>query len=272
MMKRAQPAESRIHHAYHKNAHVGACIDSLNYDTHGTILVIDPGDTFYLDPLRLQLPDCQVVLRQHRNDACELFFRSPVDVVLLDHSPRNPAVELLRLFKASRPSVPVVVMAEQGSESLAVEIFRSGARDYFTKPLHLSEVQQTLRAILKMRQQSEEQPADITTSGFVKALQFINANFRSQLTLSQVAEKSGMSVSSFVRLFKKKTGMTFVIYLNSVRIAESCKLLRDPGQSLLQISIHCGFNNQSHFNRVFKKFVGVSPGQYKKSINRFSLL
>jgi len=258
--------EPRIHHAYHKGDWVGAYCDPGDQKVQGNILVIDSGDTAYLFSLRDLMPDCRILLRHPTEDVSEIFFRSTVDAVVLGHSARHPALETLRLFKAGRPSVPVVVLAEQGSESLAVEVFRSGARDYFSKPLRSEEVESTLRALLTIRQDLVVRRHPSSTTGFEKALQFISVNFRSQLSLAQVAEKSGMSVSSFVRFFKKKTGMTFVDYLNSLRIFEACKLLRDPGQSVLQISMRCGFNNQSHFNRVFKKSVGVSPGKFKKSI------
>jgi AraC-like DNA-binding protein len=267
MMKRSHPVESRIHHAYHKAERGVPCFVSSGKNVSGTILVIDPGETFPLAYLRQLLPDCQIILCQHTEDACELFFRSSVDIVLLDHSPLNPSIELLVLFKASRPSVPVVVMAEQGSESLAVEVFRSGARDYFSKPLCLEDMEKTLWALLDMRHHFDGSSVGLTTSGLEKTLHYIDTNFKTQLSLSQVAEQSGMSVSSFVRFFKKNTGRTFVEHLNRVRIAEACKLLRNPKQSLLHISMICGFNNQSHFNRVFKKCVGLSPGQYKKSIS-----
>lgn len=272
MMKRAGSLEPRIHHAYHRGDWIGTCCEASVKKVQGTILVIDSGDIFYLDSLRQMLPACQVVLRRHKEDACELFFRSSVDVVLLGHSPLSPAMEMLSLFKAGRPSVPVVVVAEQGSESLAVDVFRNGARDYFSKPLPIDEVEATLRALLTMRQDLVGRMTGPTTTGFEKALQFISVHFRSQLSLAQAAEKSGMSVSSFVRFFKKKTGMTFIDYLNSIRIFEACKLLRDPEPSVLQISMLCGFNNQSHFNRVFKKIVGVSPRQYKNAKNPIPFL
>jgi len=81
-----------------------------------------------------------------------------------------------------------------------------------------------------------------------------------------------MSLSSFVRLFKKRTGMTFVDYMHGIRMAAACRLLRDPDLSLLQISMACGYNNQSHFNRVFKKCLGVAPGVYKKSLMKQEVL
>jgi len=268
MIRNPQSTESRTHYVCHRyGLDVSIPADVATRSVSGTILIVDPGDTFYVAPLRLMLSDCQFILCQNQDNAYDLFFHNPIDVVLLNHSTTHPTLDLLRLFKTGRPSVPILVMAEQGSEALAIDVFRSGARDYFRKPLPLEEVERTLRAMLTFSNRKvSAPPLTVSEKSLEKALQHIHIYFNKQLTLPVIAEKSGMSLSSFVRLFKKKTGMTFVDYLNRVRVAAACRLLKNPGLSLLHISMVCGYNNQSHFNRVFKKFVGVSPGVYKKKL------
>lgn len=270
MNKTTPLTESRTHYLYHRyGLDVPPFVDTTTRAASGTVLIIDPGDTFYFVSLQLMLPDCRLILCRRQEDAGELFLHNPVDIVLLHHSARYPALDLLRRFKTERPSVPVLLMAEQGSEALAIDAFRGGARDYFRKPLSLDEVERTLKAMLTMRGAPPlPHLSAIAEKGFETALQHIHFYFNKPLSLPLVAEKSGMSLSSFIRLFKRKTGMTFVDYLNSVRMAAACRLLKDPELSLLRISMVCGYNNQSHFNRVFKKFVGMAPGVYKKNLAR----
>lgn len=258
--------ESRTPHVYPRcGLDSPAPVDTTTKPVCGTILIVDPEDILYLVPLQLRLPDCRLIVCRHRSDVRELFFNNPIDAVLLNHSAQHPALDLLRLFKADRPAIPVLVMVEQGSEALAIEAFRSGARDYFRKPLSLEELERTLRAILALRDTTPLRSFATSEKGFEKALQHIHVYYNKPLSLPLIAEKSGMSLSSFVRLFKRKTGMTFVAYLNSVRMTAACRLLKNPDLSLLHISLVCGYNSQSHFNRVFRKFVGMAPGIYKKN-------
>lgn len=266
-MIKSIPSEPRVHHRC-------TPLDPLPVEAdappvRGTVLVVEPGESFYLIPLRLMLPDCRLILCCDEKEARQIFFYTPVDVVLIDHSPALSALDLLHLFKVGRPSVPVLVMAREGSEELAVEVFRSGARDYFRKPISVDEMYGVIRSLLELRAGAfKVRAANSSKEGFDKALRYIQTHFHLPLSLAQVAGKSGMSLSSFVRIFKKRTGMTFVDYLQIVRMAAACRMLRDPGLSLLRISLACGYNNQSHFNRVFKKCVGVSPRVYKKYLGQ----
>ena len=190
-----------------------------------------------------------------------------VVLVLLDHSRESPCFELLSQFKSSKPSIPVVIMTNQGSEDVAVRAFRHGARDYFNKPLPLDNLKLTFRNILEVRNATEPSSAVSPLEGLELAFHHINSHFKSTLTLSQAAEQAGMSVSSLVRCFKKKTGMTFVDYVNSLRLSHASGLLKENRLSLLDVALSSGFNSQSHFNRVFKKKYGVTPGDHRRESN-----
>lgn len=240
--------------------------ERLSDATGGMILVVAQGENATYSALHRQISGCRLHIVRQWEQALEQFLSSAVDVVLLEHSQDHASLELLSRFKVGKPSVPVIVIAEHSSESQAIEAFRRGARDYFSKPLELDELAWALRALLSIRQTGLGRPVQVGASSLEKALNFIQINYRSPLSLQRVADKSGMSLSSFVRRFKKKTGMTFVDYVNSLRISSARSLLRNPDLSLLQISLACGYGNQCHFNRIFKKIVGLTPGQYRKSL------
>nr|WP_224746949.1 AraC family transcriptional regulator [Pelovirga terrestris] len=175
---------------------------------------------------------------------------------------------MLSRLKTIKPSVPIIILAETGSERLAIDFFRRGARDYFRKPLQFNELAQALRRIIHIRQTSLGQVPHGSTSSLEKGLQFIQSRYKYPLALQQVADQAGMSLSSFVRQFKKKTGMNFVTYVNNLRMSLARTLLGTTSMSVLEISIACGYNSQSHFNRIFKKIEGISPGQYRKRLKK----
>ncbi|MBQ1600952.1 MAG: helix-turn-helix transcriptional regulator, partial [Ruminococcus sp.] len=65
------------------------------------------------------------------------------------------------------------------------------------------------------------------------------------------------------RSFKTFTQFSFVEYINSLRIAESCKLLHNTRLSVLEIALKCGFGSVTQYGRWFKKLVGKSPVKYR---------
>jgi AraC-like DNA-binding protein len=230
----------------------------------GRILIVDEEGEDYGQSLASILPGCRITVVACPTMAKRLFLSSPTDLVVLNHSPGVSCLELLPAFKTCHPSVPVVVVTGCGSEDLAIQAFRHGAIDYFHKPFDVRDLELTLRAILDFRRKRQEQDSSQPVGGTHKALLFIEANFHASLKLDQVAREGGMSVSCFERHLKKQTGMTFVAYVNNLRVARARELLQVTSTSMLQIALSCGFGNQSHFNRVFKKLTGCTPGDCRK--------
>ncbi|GLB49362.1 AraC family transcriptional regulator [Neptunitalea lumnitzerae] len=96
-----------------------------------------------------------------------------------------------------------------------------------------------------------------------KVYDYIHANFHKKITLAEVSEIVNMSSVSFNRFIKKRTGKTFINYLNDVRISNAAMWLLEKDQSISEIAYKCGFNNIANFNRVFKKFKNCTPTEYK---------
>lgn len=104
---------------------------------------------------------------------------------------------------------------------------------------------------------------DIQNTQIQKMYDFIEVNFEKKISLEQVAEHLNMTIISFSRLIKSKTGKTFVNFLNDYRINYACRLLLDTTKSIAEIADECGFNNQANFNRIFKSKVKLSPKDYR---------
>jgi len=94
----------------------------------------------------------------------------------------------------------------------------------------------------------------------------INENFQRQISLSEMSEKVSMSIPAFCRYFKKVTGKTFTKLVNEYRIVHATKLLSESQLSITEISFECGFNNFSHFNKLFKEFTGKSASKYRSEL------
>jgi AraC-like DNA-binding protein len=93
--------------------------------------------------------------------------------------------------------------------------------------------------------------------------EFLMKNYQNDIDLKEVAEIAHMAPASVCRFFKTSTGMTIFEYLNKIKIEYSCQLLLNTDLNILDISYDCGFNNLSHFNKQFKKFIAVTPTQFR---------
>jgi len=98
-----------------------------------------------------------------------------------------------------------------------------------------------------------------------KAFQYMYNNYDKTVTLSEVARLVNMTEVSFSRFMKKRTGNTFIDSLNEIRLGHASKKLIDTTHSIAEISYHCGFNNISNFNRIFKKKKGCTPKEFRES-------
>ncbi len=90
------------------------------------------------------------------------------------------------------------------------------------------------------------------------SIEYIHENFLENLSLDEIAFVSGLSKYHFIKLFKEKTGLTPHKYIIDLRI-EHAKILMKKNIPFSQIALYCGFSDQSHFIRSFKKHYGYTP-------------
>ena len=93
--------------------------------------------------------------------------------------------------------------------------------------------------------------------------EYIWANHTKNITLKQIAKTYYTNEKYLGRLFKKETGVSVHEYINDTRLNRAAHILKNSTDSILSISIECGFANISHFNRSFKKKYGITPSQYR---------
>lgn len=79
-----------------------------------------------------------------------------------------------------------------------------------------------------------------------------------------------MNEFSFCRYFKSRTQKPFTLFVNELRIGYACKLMRERYNQIEYVAYESGFNNITHFNRLFKRIKGVTPRDYRKQLKAFS--
>lgn len=111
-----------------------------------------------------------------------------------------------------------------------------------------------------------ENTRDMYSDRFSKITEYILRNFHRDITLKEVADQANMATTTFCNFFKEHFRMTFVEYLNAIRIGHVCKLLADKDKTIISVAYECGFNNLANFNRQFKRLKDMTPKEYRKAL------
>lgn len=201
--------------------------------------------------------------------------------------PDIPRLAALQQTKLAYPAFPIVMVTRQHSEDLAVWAFRSRVWDYFTKPLPVTEVLECFSAIQTLPRKQQRQvprkfamrecalPADTRFQASPRsrelkiistAITQVERNLHSKISQSEIAASCGLSSSQFSRVFKQVHGTTFQEYVMQRRMSQAIRLLQNPGASVTDVCYTVGFNDQSHFTRIFRRYLGVSPSAYRNSL------
>lgn len=101
-----------------------------------------------------------------------------------------------------------------------------------------------------------------------KVCKFIEENISQKITLSDAANLVNMSESAFSHFFKRQTNISFITYVNNLRVAKACDLLANTAISASEICYECGFNNKSNFIRIFTKRKNMTPIEYRNHISQ----
>jgi two-component system response regulator YesN len=103
----------------------------------------------------------------------------------------------------------------------------------------------------------------VKTKLFENVKSFIKENIEAELELEKVANNFGLSVYYFSRTFKEVTGINFSEYVNKCRIDIAKELLSNGEMSVKEVCYKVGYNDPNYFSKVFKKYEGISPINFK---------
>ncbi len=200
-----------------------------------------------------------------------------LDLVLVDYVlPKRSGLEVLSITKRSWPWIPVVIITGFGSEELAVHALRAGANDYLRKPIALDILSEVVRTHTTSRAEvpgsgvaGSVDRRDMTGVGHPnirRALAFVREHFTEAITLADVAHEAALSRFHFCRLFHHEVGVSLREYLQEIRVGRAKALLADRHVTVSEVAYAVGFNDLSHFDRIFNRKVGRSPTAYRRSL------
>ena len=218
----------------------------------------------------------------------ELVLKVQPDIVLTDViMPGMNGIEMIRKLRGKTNSEFVIISGYADFEfaQTAIEL---GVKRYLLKPIEDSKLQETMAEITRAvitkknnvhqgdvyRQNLDhdlffkeyilEHNSDYREKYLEEALRLIRQHYSEGLSAKDVAEYLEISESSFVKIFKNKTGYTFLKYLTLYRIKNSVKLLADKRLRVCEVANMVGYADCRYFGDVFKKYFGMTPLEYRR--------
>jgi len=162
-----------------------------------------------------------------------------------------------------------VILTGYDEFEYARRALRTGVVDYLLKPINQEEIGAILNRIAGEMPEQSKSPMD--SSGHMdKIIDYIKSHYEAPLSLNDLAAYVGLHPNYVSNLFHKERGIPFIQYLNAFRIGKAKEILeREPGMPIHIVGQRVGFESPQHFVKIFKRYVGLTPGAYKE--NHFRL-
>lgn len=178
------------------------------------------------------------------------------------------------LFKSVFPnnSTPLPDLSLRGADFKEIgDLFRKMYSEYNAEKMGYCDIIRAylIELIIKifryMELDTPKETLPRNTEIINKAIYYLKQNYNGDIKLEDIAIKSFLSKNYFSKLFKDVTGTSFSDYVQKLRIDEACSLLKNTDFKVTDIAMQTGFNDIKFFYEVFKKIMGKTPGDYRKS-------
>ncbi|MFS0725366.1 response regulator transcription factor [Paenibacillus sp. 1P07SE] len=207
-------------------------------------------------------------------EALEHIERESYDLLITDiQMPEMDGLALIREAQ-QRQLERFVILSGYDVFDYARQAMRLGVEDYLLKPIQHRELFEVLnRQALEIMEAKKDDPGppDVPAAAELPLISkfkaYVSEHYMYDLALEDVASHLGIHPNYFCSVLKRETGMTFVHYLNQVKIERAKELLVHPQQPTVeQVARSVGYESIRHFYKVFKQYTAHTPGSYKAAV------
>jgi two-component system response regulator YesN len=198
------------------------------------------------------------------------------DILFTDiRMPGMDGLTMIAALRSEHRNMQIVILTGYRDFEYARSALNLGVFRYLVKPSKMKELDEAMESLTerldKLGRSKEAETFEDTenANNFVvkQALSYIEQHYKEKLQLTDVAEKVYVSHWHLSKLLNS-TGKSFSDLLNEVRIENAKKLMEDSSLHIADISERVGFADTAHFSRVFKKYTGMSAGEYRNKYLR----
>ena len=224
----------------------------------------------------------RVVSAADGKSGLEQAFELIPDIIVSDvMMPVMDGIALLERLKSDiRTShIPVVMLTAKADITSRLTGLEKGADEYLAKPFHEKELRIRLRNLIDMRERMQQHFASLTPDAahlqdkslkieneFIRKIRaFMEENIAAEeFEIQQLCRQMAMSRAQLYRKFKALTGKSVFEYLRTLRLHKAKELLLTSTLNVTQVCFDVGFNNLSHFSRIFTEEFGRKPSDFRK--------
>lgn len=246
------------------------------------VFVIDDEPWSVIDLIKsIRWPDFDFETPQYfscSTEALDSIIQVGPDLVFTDI--RMPSLDGLELIKQAQSKgclSKFIILSSFSEFDYAKEAIRSGVFDYCLKPIDPQIMTDVLRRVCASFSPKSDNDKDTKNESIIKRdpvlnvnlnkiLKYLEAHLQDKIQLNDIAEEFFLSKNYICYLFQRYLNTTFGQYLTGLRVEKSKDLLSDPDLSLEHIAKKTGFSDEFYFNKVFKKYMNMTPGAYRKSL------
>ena len=209
---------------------------------------------------------------ENGQEAIDLLLKYQPDILLLDvQMPLKNGLDVMKEAERAGLHPIVVILSGYDEFKYAQQALRFGAKEYLQKPSRAADILKCLNRLVDDSLGLEEpcvQEEENGTNQLVKrAKEYIAEHYMENITLSDTAEILGITGGYLSTLFQKSLQCGFIDYLNRVRIERACCYLEQNYFKTYEIAYKVGFRDEKYFSKVFKKVMGMSPKEYRMSVD-----
>lgn len=186
------------------------------------------------------------------------------DIVITDlNMPEKDGIELIEEAREAGYCDCFVVLTGYEDFEYARKAIHAGVVEYLLKPINQEEIITLLETLAE-----EKCGTNLEFNGHMdKIMAYIDIHYTDPLSLDDLAELTGLHPNYISSLFRKERDVTFIHYLNHVRIEKAKELLeKEPNNSVINVGKRVGYESPQHFLKMFKQYVGDTPGSYRENI------
>ena len=215
-----------------------------------------------------------IVCAECRNgkDALEKIQSLTPDLVLTDiRMPFITGLEIVEhCLRVMEKKPEFIVLSGYGDFELVRSAFRLGVRDYALKPIDPQELSDLLTKYAPGKQRPNTAmvsvgPSDQLGSNVEKVVGFINQHFSESISLKSLGDKFLLNPVYLGQMLKKRLGMYFGNYLQSLRIEEAKWLLTSTDLKIHAIAEEVGYHDKDYFTIKFEETTGMTPSDYRRN-------
>lgn len=192
----------------------------------------------------------------------------------------GPGRDALLEVRTRHASLPIIMLTEQGIGQHEVLALRDCVWDHLVKPVSVTRFCRCLTGLTRATVPAVAPPTAAiqvasptlaarktwTAGSLAPAMSYVAENYSEKLRQSTAAKLCDLSSFQFSRTFKKEYGLTFRDFVVQLRIQRAAELMRrSQAVSVTEAAFVVGFNDLSHFSRMFRRQLGVTPSYYRRA-------